>query len=37
MPIKESELILHPDGMVYYLNLKPQDIAAVYVLNKLIV
>jgi len=27
MPIKESELILNPDGSVYHLNLKPQDIA----------
>jgi len=25
--IKESELILNPDGSVYHLNLKPQDIA----------
>lgn len=27
MPIKESELILNPDGSLYHLNLKPQDIA----------
>ncbi|MBT8265077.1 MAG: nucleoside phosphorylase [Bacteroidia bacterium] len=27
MPIKESELILNPDGSVYHLNLKPQNIA----------
>ena len=27
MPIKESELILNPDGSVYHLNLKPQDIS----------
>lgn len=27
MPIKESELILNPDGSVYHLNLKPKDIA----------
>ena len=27
MPIKESELILNPDGSVYHLNLKPEDIA----------
>lgn len=27
MPIKESELIVNPDGSVYHLNLKPNDIA----------
>ncbi|MDO7173566.1 nucleoside phosphorylase [Mariniflexile sp. AS56] len=27
MPIKESELILNPDGSVYHLNLKPDQIA----------
>lgn len=27
MPIKQSELILNPDGSVYHLNLKPTDIA----------
>ncbi|NNE31447.1 MAG: nucleoside phosphorylase [Winogradskyella sp.] len=27
MPIKNSELILNPDGSVYHLNLKPQDIS----------
>jgi len=27
MPIKESELILNPDGSVYHLNLKPENIA----------
>ena len=27
MPIKESELILNPDGSVYHLNLKPEHIA----------
>lgn len=27
MPIAPSELILNPDGSVYHLNLKPQDIA----------
>ncbi|MGC6430869.1 MAG: nucleoside phosphorylase [Jejuia sp.] len=26
MPIKDSELILNPDGSIYHLNLKPQDI-----------
>ena len=25
--IKESELILNPDGSVYHLNLKPEDIS----------
>ncbi|SEQ40287.1 uridine phosphorylase [Hyunsoonleella jejuensis] len=27
MPIKESELILNPDGSIYHLNLKPGDVA----------
>ncbi len=27
MPIKDSELILNPDGSIYHLNLKPNDIA----------
>ena len=27
MPIKESELILNPEGSVYHLNLRPEDIA----------
>jgi len=27
MPIKESELILNPDGSIYHLNLLPTDIA----------
>lgn len=27
MPIKESELILNPDGSVYHLSLKPEHIA----------
>ena len=27
MPIKESELILNPDGSVYHLNLKPEHVA----------
>jgi uridine phosphorylase len=27
MPIKESELILNPDGSVYHLNLKPEQVA----------
>ncbi|MGQ2985318.1 nucleoside phosphorylase [Flavobacterium sp.] len=27
MKIKESELILNPDGSIYHLNLKPEDIA----------
>jgi uridine phosphorylase len=27
MPIKDSELILNPDGSVYHLNLRPEDIA----------
>ena len=28
MPIKESELILNPDGSVYHLNLKPNNIGS---------
>ncbi|WP_452599835.1 phosphorylase family protein, partial [Pontimicrobium sp. MEBiC01747] len=27
MPIKDSELILNPDGSVYHLNLRPEHIA----------
>lgn len=27
MPIKDSELILNPDGSVYHLNLKPENVA----------
>lgn len=27
MPIKDSELILNPDGSVYHLNLKPDDVS----------
>ncbi|HNU60079.1 MAG TPA: phosphorylase, partial [Aquaticitalea sp.] len=27
MPIKESELILNPDGSVYHLNLRPEHLA----------
>ncbi len=27
MPIKESELILNPDGSVYHLKLRPEHIA----------
>ena len=27
MRIKESELILNPDGSVYHLNLRPENIA----------
>src|SRR6056297_3541981 len=27
MPIASSELILNPDGSIYHLNLKPEDIA----------
>ena len=27
MPIKESELILNPDGSVYHLNLKPENVS----------
>ncbi len=32
MPIKESELILNPDGSIYHLNLKPEDIAETIIL-----
>ncbi|WP_282136868.1 nucleoside phosphorylase [Seonamhaeicola maritimus] len=32
MPIKESELILNPDGSVYHLNLKPENIADTVIL-----
>ncbi|MDW5288679.1 nucleoside phosphorylase [Formosa sp. PL04] len=32
MPIKESELILNPDGSVYHLNLKPEHIAHTIIL-----
>ena len=32
MPIKESELILNPDGSVYHLNLKPEHIADTIIL-----
>ncbi|WP_158849627.1 nucleoside phosphorylase [Algibacter sp. L1A34] len=32
MPIKESELILNPDGSVYHLNLKPENIARTIIL-----
>ncbi|OEK08424.1 phosphorylase [Flavivirga aquatica] len=28
MPIKESELILNPDGSIYHLNLKPEHVAS---------
>lgn len=28
MPIKESELIINPDGSIYHLNLKPEHIAS---------
>lgn len=31
MSIKNSELILNPDGSVYHLNLKPEDIASVII------
>jgi uridine phosphorylase len=27
MPIKDSELILNPDGSVYHLNLKPDHVS----------
>ncbi|MFT7442824.1 MAG: uridine phosphorylase, partial [Maribacter sp.] len=27
MSIKQSELILNPDGSIYHLNLKPENIA----------
>ena len=32
MPIKESELILNPDGSVYHLNLKPEHLASTIIL-----
>jgi len=32
MPIKESELILNPDGSIYHLNLKPENIANTIIL-----
>ena len=32
MPIKESELILNPDGSVYHLNLKPEHISDTIIL-----
>lgn len=32
MPIKASELIINPDGSIYHLNLKPQDIANTIIL-----
>ncbi|WP_445736282.1 nucleoside phosphorylase [Mariniflexile sp.] len=32
MPIKESELILNPDGSVYHLNLKPENVAKTVIL-----
>ncbi|WP_396601014.1 nucleoside phosphorylase [Algibacter sp. R77976] len=32
MPIKESELILNPDGSIYHLNLKPEHIANTIIL-----
>ena len=32
MPIKESELILNPDGSVYHLNLKPENVAKTIIL-----
>ncbi|GAA4270293.1 nucleoside phosphorylase [Hyunsoonleella aestuarii] len=32
MPIKESELILNPDGSIYHLNLKPENIADTIIL-----
>ncbi|MFD2726033.1 nucleoside phosphorylase [Hyunsoonleella rubra] len=31
MPIKPSELILNPDGSIYHLNLKPQDIGNIII------
>ena len=27
MPLKESELIINPDGSIYHLNLRPEDVA----------
>lgn len=32
MPIKSSELILNPDGSVYHLNLKPENVAETIIL-----
>lgn len=32
MPIKESELILNPDGSIYHLNLKPENISDTIIL-----
>lgn len=32
MPIKKSELILNPDGSIYHLNLKPEDVAETVIL-----
>ena len=32
MPIKESELILNPDGSVYHLNLKPENVSNTIIL-----
>ncbi|WNH10355.1 nucleoside phosphorylase [Thalassobellus suaedae] len=32
MPIKESELILNPDGSLYHLNLKPEHVAKTVIL-----
>ncbi|WP_439132172.1 nucleoside phosphorylase [Polaribacter sp.] len=32
MPIKQSELILNPDGSIYHLNLKPEHIATTIIL-----
>lgn len=32
MPIKDSELIINPDGSVYHLNLKPEDIGDTIIL-----
>ena len=32
MPLKESELILNPDGSVYHLNLKPENISNTIIL-----
>ncbi|MDD7885703.1 nucleoside phosphorylase [Flavivirga sp. 57AJ16] len=32
MPIKDSELILNPDGSVYHLNLKPENVSSTIIL-----
>ena len=32
MSIKDSELILNPDGSVYHLNLKPENVAETIIL-----